>query len=206
MSIKQIDLGLSRYYNRHQVEYYKDKEDDQSGKFTNWCNDNGYDTDGIRDELENEPSECVLIEFDQEDFPFTKVDQDERNKEIFVIIKYCFESSEAFLNSTEPTSPIPTDDECSITRETIQFYEDHKVKLNDIIPIKPSTKSDDRSIPKSSDILWSFNSIELIVSGYINSIFVYHRLVPKEIIILCMNFTNQYQKVNLCVNATELLN
>ena len=60
MSTQQIDLGLSRYYKRYQVEYYEDKDDDQSGKFMKWCNDNGYDTDGIRDELENEPSECAL--------------------------------------------------------------------------------------------------------------------------------------------------
>eukprot|EP01084_Bolivina_argentea_P128853 227682_1 len=82
MSTTQIDAGLSRYYTTKRVKYF----DEQGiGKFKEWCEVNGYDTDGVQAELDQDPSECCLVEFD-EDFP-TKKKGDERTNLIFDVIK-----------------------------------------------------------------------------------------------------------------------
>ena len=61
MSTLQIDRGLSRYYQLQNAPY---KIDDESyGKFLEWCDMNGYDIGGIKDELEQDQDDCALIDF-----------------------------------------------------------------------------------------------------------------------------------------------
>ena len=93
-------------------------DDDGNGLFMEWCDVNGYNTDGIEDELEQDPEDCALIEFD-DDFPTNKSGQNRIN-EIFNIIKYCYENDDAFLNDAIIKDKSPSIDE----RKTNIIYED----------------------------------------------------------------------------------
>eukprot|EP01084_Bolivina_argentea_P076212 138118_1 len=60
-TIKNICDGLKRYYESLDEDYDK--------LFTNYCDDNGFDTDQVIEEIGNDPMENMLIDFDDE-FPF----------------------------------------------------------------------------------------------------------------------------------------
>eukprot|EP01084_Bolivina_argentea_P131944 232843_1 len=96
MSRKQIDIGLSKYYKDKEIEYF---DNDGIGKFMEWCDVNGYDTEAIEDELEQEPIDCALVEFDQ-NFPTTKIN-DNKTNEIFNIIKNIFQSQLEYIVNME---------------------------------------------------------------------------------------------------------
>ena len=95
MSTAQIDSGLLRYYSNKNVSY---TDEDGNGLFMEWCDVNGYDTEGIEEELEQDPSDCALIEFD-EDFPTNKFGE-ERLMEILNVIKHCYENENASSNGS----------------------------------------------------------------------------------------------------------
>ena len=60
--IGQIDQGLSRYYkNRGRKDYFQIKDDNPSGKFQNWCDDNGYDSDTVKDEFNGKVDDCEMM-------------------------------------------------------------------------------------------------------------------------------------------------
>eukprot|EP01083_Nonionella_stella_P261081 889411_1 len=99
MSTKQIDAGLARYYQQKGIQYI-DKANG-IGKFIEWCNVNGYNTESVKEELKRQPFECTLVEFDQE-FP-TKKTKFDRTKEIFSIIKQCFHDANAYIPTQEDT-------------------------------------------------------------------------------------------------------
>ena len=59
-TIGDIEKAMEGYYDYHNQTY--------TGQFREYCEDNGYDTDTIRDELINDNCDTDLIEFD-DDFP-----------------------------------------------------------------------------------------------------------------------------------------
>ena len=82
--IDKIDQALERYYKwTDKGEEYKE---DRVGKFKAFCEDNGIDID---DEMEVDPQDAMIVEFD-EDFPFppdTADDEDAKKQWIFNLIK-----------------------------------------------------------------------------------------------------------------------
>lgn len=130
MSTSQIDKGLERYYHHKGISY---KEDDESyGMFAEWCDINGYDTDGIKDELQQDPEDCALIDFDEE-FP--------TSKEVFNIIKYCIEDEDAFIDSVEILHKIHDHDKNRKIKKLIKIckiWENNTLSdiMSDILPFK----------------------------------------------------------------------
>ena len=60
-TIQQIDEAFARYYESLNHQYH--------AEFATYCEDNGYDEDCIKNDIEQEASESELVEFD-EHFPF----------------------------------------------------------------------------------------------------------------------------------------
>lgn len=113
---------------RKDVSY---KEDDESyWLLAEWCDISGYDTDGINDELQQDPDDCALIDFDEE-FPTWKLDT-ERVMEIFNIIKHCIENKNAFIDSVE----IKRDDDAPV--KIHKMFENQTLSriIDDVLPFK----------------------------------------------------------------------
>eukprot|EP01084_Bolivina_argentea_P214191 363677_1 len=84
--IQFIDEGIAMYYQHVGSSDYFDI--DGIGKFQRFCDDNGYDSDNIDEELDN-AQDSMLVEFD-DNFPLhTTMEDDERNEFIFNIIIQC---------------------------------------------------------------------------------------------------------------------
>ena len=85
--IDQVDRALARYYFKQDRNDYFDENG--VGIFKLFCEENGFDADVIEEELDNDPSECMLIDVDEE-FPFPKPPMD-RDKAIYDVLKRCFQ-------------------------------------------------------------------------------------------------------------------
>ena len=97
MSTKQIDQGLENYYNQKGVRYLNDKG---IGKFAEWADENGYDSDTIKEDLDMiDPGDSSIIEFD-DNFPTDK-EGDERLEEIFRVLQICWKTPMAFEHSSD---------------------------------------------------------------------------------------------------------
>eukprot|EP01084_Bolivina_argentea_P097171 174697_1 len=66
-----IDSGIAIYYEDCGRDDYYDEE--KSGKFMSFCIANDLDDDDIERELNNDPQDCILLDFDQE-FPLINAD------------------------------------------------------------------------------------------------------------------------------------
>ena len=82
ITIQQIESNLEMYYRQANKSYLDELG---LGKFLYFCNKEGYDTESVLDELDNEPNDCALVDFD-EDFPSLKTGQEKRN-EIYVTME-----------------------------------------------------------------------------------------------------------------------
>ena len=82
MSTKQVDKGLERYYGHKNTDYL---DDEGVGKFAQWCEENGYDTDTIAEEFNYPPEDTSIVEYD-DNFPSNKIGQ-EKIQHIFNIFK-----------------------------------------------------------------------------------------------------------------------
>lgn len=63
-----MDKGLEEYYKSIEVNYFNDEG---VGKFWEFCDENGFDDEDLEEELENDPEDCMILEFD-ENFPLEK--------------------------------------------------------------------------------------------------------------------------------------
>eukprot|EP01084_Bolivina_argentea_P280939 480551_1 len=68
-------------------KYYKTLDKPYDKLFSNYCDVNGLDDDAVAEELEQNPTDCLLVDFD-EDFPF-KEEHADREQAIFKIIQQC---------------------------------------------------------------------------------------------------------------------
>eukprot|EP01084_Bolivina_argentea_P312447 540926_1 len=75
--VEQICHGLGNYYKSLNRKYDR--------LFSVYCDDNGLDDDAVIEELEQDPEDCVLVDFD-EAFPFKKPTQD-KQQFIFDLIR-----------------------------------------------------------------------------------------------------------------------
>ena len=98
MSRKQVNTGLERYYKHKKAKYLND---DNIGKFMKWCEDNGFETDVIQEELEN-MDDTQLGTFDEDDFPTDKTGKD-KEMEIIKVIKECWDYKDAFKDGLDFT-------------------------------------------------------------------------------------------------------
>eukprot|EP01083_Nonionella_stella_P129184 391804_1 len=77
--------------------YYKSIDKEYNYQFMTYCEENGMeDEDDMRDEMENSPEDCMLIEFD-EDFPF---ENEDRAEFIHKLIKMCMENPQVKFGCT----------------------------------------------------------------------------------------------------------
>eukprot|EP01084_Bolivina_argentea_P314184 544177_1 len=93
--VQQIDKALGRYYKNLGVDNYFNE--DGIGKFQAWCDDNGFDDEGVNDEFNENPSDCTIIDFD-ENFPLRNKTNDETEtaQQIINIIQQCYNDASAF--------------------------------------------------------------------------------------------------------------
>eukprot|EP01084_Bolivina_argentea_P084419 152672_1 len=82
--INKIDQALDEYYKQLKRNDYRN--DDGIGKFHQYVEDNGFDSDAIKEELHDE--ESILVDFDK-DFPCMKAmkNESEKKKEILSILQ-----------------------------------------------------------------------------------------------------------------------
>eukprot|EP01084_Bolivina_argentea_P079569 144318_1 len=89
MSIDLIDQRLAKYYKKKgRNDYY----DDGVGKFKQYCVENGFEDDGLEEEMDQEDAEdCMFVEFD-DNFPFKTQPSDEKEQKTIIlsIIKKCY--------------------------------------------------------------------------------------------------------------------
>lgn len=74
-TIEQINESFREYYTSLNKEY--------NNKFALFCEENGFDEDSIRDDIENETDESFLVDFD-DDFPFKHSPKDEQSTKLFI--------------------------------------------------------------------------------------------------------------------------
>ena len=93
-SRNRVNAGLERYYKRKGVKY---PCQDGIGKFIEFCDDNGFDSDLIGEELEN-AEDTILGTFDSDNFPTQKTGKD-KETEIIRVIEQCWIYPDAFRTS-----------------------------------------------------------------------------------------------------------
>eukprot|EP01084_Bolivina_argentea_P147507 258062_1 len=98
--IQQIDQGLSRYYKLHNINDYFNN--DERGKFEEFCDENGFDDNDVKEELDQDIDDCCLTDFD-DDFPINDVTND-KNQIIFDVIKQCLNDEYAYSNNKQHAS------------------------------------------------------------------------------------------------------
>eukprot|EP01083_Nonionella_stella_P147863 467139_1 len=88
--IRRMDQALQKYYESVNAVY--EINDDDIGLFEAYCNDNDIHDDDLTTELEEDPADCILVEFDER-FPLSPPQSDEaiRAQQIFTILKACHE-------------------------------------------------------------------------------------------------------------------
>eukprot|EP01084_Bolivina_argentea_P030064 55749_1 len=93
--IDKIDKALKVYYKQCGTKNYYNSNGD--GIFKVFCNDNGFEDDDVKEELEaNTGDDCTLTDFD-DDFPFDKTfaktfaNNDDKGNEILRILKHIAE-------------------------------------------------------------------------------------------------------------------
>ena len=99
----QIDQGLQKYYGHKKSDYTTEDADGQSlGKFAQWADENGYDTDMVEEELlksGGDLNDISCLDFD-EDFP-SSLEGDARLAEIYKVMMECFKNPSAFAASAD---------------------------------------------------------------------------------------------------------
>eukprot|EP01084_Bolivina_argentea_P025565 47535_1 len=85
--IRRLDKQLRIYYQQHDTQYDWD-EKESKGLFAKWCEENEYDDDSLKDDLNETANDAPITEFDKH-FPLRPniIDQQERIEKIFKILK-----------------------------------------------------------------------------------------------------------------------
>eukprot|EP01084_Bolivina_argentea_P122103 216402_1 len=93
--IKQIDDGLSRWYQVKGVPGYYNSND--IGKFVYYCRENGIESSDLEDEFDAEPEDCSLVEYDEKTCPI----KDDANA-LIKIIRHCYDNEGAYEAEFKP--------------------------------------------------------------------------------------------------------
>ena len=106
--IDTINDGLSKYYKICSRDDYFNEDNGQNGIFKFFCIENGYDDDGVLDELAQGEEICLFCDQDQgfdTEFPFigdrnrkiAENDQKAKQKMIYDILKKCQQGGDAMV-------------------------------------------------------------------------------------------------------------
>eukprot|EP01083_Nonionella_stella_P200576 734388_1 len=77
--IARIDDGLSDYYQKQQMNYFVEGGRNYIGKFMKFCEENGFDDDTVKNEMDSSVEECLLLDFDPK-FPLDKPTHDHKTR------------------------------------------------------------------------------------------------------------------------------
>ena len=106
-SIAQIDKALREYYKAlGKEEQYI--QDDGRGLMEYFCDENGVDEEGLKDEMNVDPADCMLLDFDN-DFPTKEqIDNDEQRQEyVFKILKQCYDNPDKSWDDLTVSDGLP---------------------------------------------------------------------------------------------------
>ena len=88
-TIEEVDKALGKYYEA------LDKQEQYNKILENYCNENGIDDDGLKEDLEGDPGESVFDQID-DNFPIPDTeqfeDEEQKFKYIFNILKQCYDN------------------------------------------------------------------------------------------------------------------
>lgn len=132
-ALHRIDNALAQYYDgMGRCDYFEEVAVNGTstvlmGKFMRFCTNNGIDAEGVEEEMECAPTDCLLVDFDAT-FPFppsdhtanleVKLEAKPRSVIIFEILKKCYETGTATISTT--TSIINREVETLINLESLQ--------------------------------------------------------------------------------------
>ena len=89
----RIDSCLEKYYDLKNSSYINEDGDTH---WISWCDENGYDSEAIKEEFQQQYDEAAIVDFD-DDFPTDKTG-DDRIEEIFEILYASYAFPSTFLN------------------------------------------------------------------------------------------------------------
>eukprot|EP01084_Bolivina_argentea_P235586 396395_1 len=139
--IDKIDEGLEQYYIHFNRNDYKDEEG--IGKFKAYAEEEGFDDNGVQDDLnQTDPDECMVIDFDA-DFPLkTQInDENKRAQEILRILKYIC------VNGSYPIKMVQS---VKVDLETVNIP---KEKVADSVkPYEQQMKIEGLDVDKNADL------------------------------------------------------
>ncbi|MEM7361922.1 MAG: hypothetical protein AAF335_02825 [Bacteroidota bacterium] len=98
--ITTIEHRLEAYYRSQGVSYY---DNNGKGKFGDFCENNGFDDDAVKDELESDFNDCLLVDFDKK-FPGTE-GQPDKVEYIYNMIKGVKPQNKKKESSTKTIAP-----------------------------------------------------------------------------------------------------
>eukprot|EP01084_Bolivina_argentea_P104299 186766_1 len=141
----KIDKALALYY---KLMGRNDYMSNGIGKFHIWCDENGFEGDDIRDELNASFDECTLIDFTSIDnFPFDPtnlndgdITKNDKMKTILDILKQCFMHGKVSQNNEiddEPQQQTTSNTNNSInTQNEIKNEHEHENENEDVLEQK----------------------------------------------------------------------
>eukprot|EP01084_Bolivina_argentea_P008004 14981_1 len=99
-NLNNLDAALGQYYKS--LNRYDYEDTDGVSVFKQFCDVNGFDSDGIADEMDLPPEDCMICEFD-DNFPLKQTIEHHtaRISAIYKIIKYCYENGKSPTHSIE---------------------------------------------------------------------------------------------------------
>jgi len=94
--VNQINAGIGRYYVKQGVDgYFNDAK--KYGKFKKYCKESGFEDGDIPDELEQDPADSQLVDFDTDSFPAPDGSGKTASaKQILDVIQQCVNDPNAF--------------------------------------------------------------------------------------------------------------
>jgi len=105
--IGQICAGLSRYYKRNGVDYHT--APGGLGKFTHFCDENGLDDEGMDDELQGEAGDSLIVDFDEDTFPYPEDCEEGDKQAIMTVLQRCASNPRAYKGSDGKFQPLKVD-------------------------------------------------------------------------------------------------
>ena len=97
--LEQFEDILENYYKHFDKEY---RNDEGIGKLQEWMNENGFDENDFKDELESNIDDCTFVDFD-EDFPIQQMKktgdnkEKEKNEKIYDILQKIYNGETSIL-------------------------------------------------------------------------------------------------------------
>eukprot|EP01083_Nonionella_stella_P102311 290959_1 len=105
--------------------YYTSLSEEYDDLFSTYCEENGLDDEAdLRDEIQNDPADCLLVDFD-DDFPFKQQPTDEHSRQRYIhnIIRKCMDNPNITFQYIINRSRINTPDFKTVDAELFELQE-----------------------------------------------------------------------------------